>query len=73
MGSASIMVFIITILYCSMVHMFILSDQNIYISLNKPSLCNNFQTCDDGHDCRPWHTQIITITKSTDDAGLGRS
>lgn len=31
MGSTSIMVFIITILYCSMVHMFILSDQNIYI------------------------------------------
>lgn len=31
MGSTSIMVFIITILYCSMVHMFILSDQNRYI------------------------------------------
>lgn len=31
MGSASIMVFIITILYCSMVHLFILSDQYIYI------------------------------------------
>lgn len=68
MGSTSIMVFIITILYCSMVHMFILSDQNryiyIYISPNKPSLCNNLQTCDDGHDCRPWHTH----TKSADDA-----
>lgn len=69
MGSTSIMVFIITILYCSMVHMFILSDhQKNNISPNKPSLCNNFQTCDDGHDCWPWHTQIITITKSADDA-----